>query len=297
VINHKWRAGAEDNGLVLDLANLGFPSDLKKLLEAGTDDLGRALRYAREKLKGNVDHALHLADLELGPPIADPDKVLCLGLNYSDHAEEANVPLPKVPTIFAKFRNSLIESGGVIQLPAVSTEIDYEGKLAVVIGRRCARIAESEAQNYIAGYTIFNDVSARDLQLQISQRTIGKAVDSFGPIGPGLVPASLVVNPQNLQIITRVNGRVLQRARTSEMVFSVYYLVSYISRTMTLEPGDIIATGTPAGVGFTPKPPIYLRHRDVVEVEIEGLGILTNLVVAAAEDREIQVPERVVAEP
>jgi acylpyruvate hydrolase len=216
--------------------------------------------------------------LELGPPIPDPDKIICLGLNYADHAAEAKMTIPPAPVLFAKFRNSLIGPRDTIILPRVSNEIDYEAELAVIIGRYCKDVAEKDALNYVAGYTIMNDVSARDLQMRTSQWTAGKAIDTFAPMGPGIVPASEIPNPQALTLSARVNGQTLQHASTELMIFSVAYTISYISSFMTLVPGDIIATGTPAGVGFIRKPPIFLRDGDVVEIEIERIGTIVNKV-------------------
>jgi 2-keto-4-pentenoate hydratase/2-oxohepta-3-ene-1,7-dioic acid hydratase in catechol pathway len=184
-----------------------------------------------------------------------------------------------VPLFFAKFRNSLTGPTSPIRLPRVSSQIDYEGELAVIIGTRCKEVSEQEALQYVAGYSIMNDVSARDLQMQTSQYMAGKALDTFAPMGPGMVLASDIPNPQTLQLTTRVNGQVVQHASTASMNFSVAAIISFLSSLMTLEPGDIIATGTPSGVGFKRTPPLFLREGDVTEVEIEGIGQLRNPVV------------------
>ena len=219
---------------------------------------------------------LSLEALELGPPVPNPDKILCLGVNYREHAAEAQQELPVVPLIFAKFRNSLTGPTSPILLPRVSKLIDYEGELAVIIGKRCKAVAEQEALKYAAGYSIMNDVSARDIQAQTSQWTTGKALDTFAPMGPGIVPASQIPDPQTLTLITRVNGQEVQHDHTSNMIFSVATAIAFLSSLMTLEPGDIIATGTPSGVGFKRTPPLFLQDGDVVEVEIERLGSLRN---------------------
>jgi 2-keto-4-pentenoate hydratase/2-oxohepta-3-ene-1,7-dioic acid hydratase in catechol pathway len=182
--------------------------------------------------------------------------------------------------VFAKFPNALIAAGDPIELPAVSEEVDYEGELAVVIGRRCKDVAEADALDAVAGYMPFNDVSARDIQLRTSQWISGKALDTSGPSGPALVLRDEVPDPQALRIVTTLNGEVLQESSTDQMIFPVRRLVAYISALMTLEPGDVIATGTPAGVGFKRTPPIYLRAGDTVQVAIDGLGTLENPVVA-----------------
>jgi 2-keto-4-pentenoate hydratase/2-oxohepta-3-ene-1,7-dioic acid hydratase in catechol pathway len=217
-----------------------------------------------------------LSQVHLGPPLPDPDKILCMGLNYRDHAEESGLELPQTPMFFAKFRNSLIGPTDDIQLPAVSQKIDYEAELAVVIGRRCRNVRADEALDYVAGAMAFNDVSARDLQLEVSQWTLGKAIDTFGPCGPALVLSDEIADLQSLGIRARVNGETLQDANTSLMVFGVAEAIAFLTRVMTLEPGDIIATGTPAGVGQSRDPQVWLHDGDVVEVEIDGIGTLRN---------------------
>jgi len=216
--------------------------------------------------------------VRLGPPIPDPEKIICLGLNYRSHAEEAGLSVPKVPILFAKYRNALTGPTSPIILPGISEEIDYEGELAVVVGKQCKNVAVEEALDYVAGYMAFNDVSARDLQMRTGQWLSGKTLDTFAPCGPALV-INEISDPQDLDISTRVNGQTLQQSNTRNMIFSVAETLAYISQLMTLEPGDIIATGTPEGVGFKRNPPIFLRHGDVVEVEIEGIGALRNPVV------------------
>jgi acylpyruvate hydrolase len=271
-----WRAAVSQDSRIADLAALGFPGTTRDLLKSGP-----------KALKDVIDRASHStsawqktsADIVFGPPIPDPDKILCIGLNYREHARESGLEVPSVPVVFAKFRNSLIGSGTAIELPAISQQVDYEGELAVVIGKSCKNIKVSEALTVVAGYSVLNDVSARDLQLQVSQWTIGKAIDTFAPMGPGLVPAYLVPDPQKLELITRVNGRVVQQTWTSDMIFSVSEIIAYLSRAITLEPGDIIATGTPAGVGFKREPALFLQAGDTVEVEISSIGLLSNPVV------------------
>ena len=222
------------------------------------------------------NEVLSLNTLELGPPVPDPDKILCLGVNYREHAAEAQQEIPKVPLIFAKFRNGLIGPTSPILLPRVSTHIDYEGELAVIIGKRCKAVPEEEALHYVAGYSIIDDVTARDIQAQTSQWTAGKALDTFAPMGPGIIPASQIPDPQTLTLVTRVNGQEVQHDTTANMIFSVASAIAFLSSLMTLEPGDILATGTPSGVGFKRTPPLFLQDGDVVEVEIERIGRLRN---------------------
>jgi 2-keto-4-pentenoate hydratase/2-oxohepta-3-ene-1,7-dioic acid hydratase in catechol pathway len=217
--------------------------------------------------------------VELGPPVPDPDKIICAGLTYPDHAAEFNAVIPPVPAFFAKFRNTLTGPASPIVIPRASQKVDYEGELAVVIGRRCRGVREEDALGSVAGYTVLNDVSARDLQFQTSQWTAGKTPDTFCPMGPGIVPAAAVADPGGLEIRTRVNGSEVQHGRTGEMLFPVARIIAFLSSFMTLEPGDIIATGTPSGVGFKRRPPLFLKAGDVVEVEIAGIGLIRNPVV------------------
>jgi 2-keto-4-pentenoate hydratase/2-oxohepta-3-ene-1,7-dioic acid hydratase in catechol pathway len=219
--------------------------------------------------------------LHLGPPIPDPDKIICLGLNYRSHAEEAGLKLPEVPLLFAKYRNALNGPTAPIHLPKLSQQVDYEGELAVVIGRSGKDIPAAEALNYVAGYMVLNDISARDLQMRTGQWLSGKTLDTFAPCGPALV-LNEIKDPQTLRILTRLNGEVLQDGQTKDMIFSVAESITYISQLVTLQPGDIIATGTPEGVGFKRTPPIFLQHGDLVEVEIAGIGVLKNPVVDPA---------------
>jgi 2-keto-4-pentenoate hydratase/2-oxohepta-3-ene-1,7-dioic acid hydratase in catechol pathway len=222
--------------------------------------------------------AVPVADARLHAPIPDPEKILCMGLNYRDHAAETGLPLPEVPLFFAKFRNSLIGPADEIVIPAASEKIDYEAELAVVIGRRCRDVSAEQALGCIAGAMAFNDVSARDLQAQASQWTMGKAIDTFAPCGPALVTLDELADLHALGIRTRVNGDTRQDANTSLMVFTVAETIAFLTRVMTLEPGDIIATGTPAGVGMARDPRVWLRDGDLVEVEIDGVGALRNRV-------------------
>ena len=220
-----------------------------------------------------------LGAVKLLAPVPDARKIICLGLNYRDHAEESGQEIPAAPLWFGKFANSLIGSGEAIILPAAHPDyVDYEAELAVVIGRTTNRVDESQALAHVAGAMPFNDVSARDLQLQNTLWTSGKAVDTFAPCGPAVVTLDEAGNLGSLGLRTRINGKVVQEGNTSSLIFSVASAVSWLSRTITLAPGDIIATGTPAGVGGPQG--IFLRDGDTVEVEIDGLGVLTNPVRA-----------------
>jgi acylpyruvate hydrolase len=282
-----WRAGIADGSHVIDVAGLNPSlrpeiSTVRGLLEAGPAAVLKTLDLAEAALHGGSEMLIPMETVELGPPVPDPDKIICLGLNYPEHAAEFNAAITASPTFFAKFRNALGGPASPIIIPRVSDKIDYEGELAVILGRRCKDIAEQDALAYVAGYTIMNDVSARDLQMQTSQWMAGKTPDTFCPMGPGIAPAADVPDPQALEIKTRVNGIQLQHGHTREMIFPVSKIIAFLSSLMTLEPGDIIATGTPSGVGFKRQPPIFLRSGDVVEVEINGIGIIRNPVAGPA---------------
>jgi 2-keto-4-pentenoate hydratase/2-oxohepta-3-ene-1,7-dioic acid hydratase in catechol pathway len=215
-------------------------------------------------------------------PIAVPSKIVCVGLNYRDHAEEQGVDLPEAPLLFAKWPNTLIGAGEAIVIPPITNKVDYEAELGVVIGARLRNVSEENALEGVDGYLCLNDVSARDLQFADGQWVRGKSLDTFCPIGPELVPADDVPDPQRLSIRALVNGRVLQDSSTAQMVFGVAAVIAHVSRAITLEPGDLIATGTPAGVGAFRDPPVFLKPGDEVTIEIERLGALTNPVQAAA---------------
>lgn len=223
--------------------------------------------------------ALHsTVRLRLGPPIPDPQKIICIGLNYHDHAKEVGATPPDHPIFFAKFANSLAGPADDIVPPRETEKLDYEAELAIVIGRRGRRITASDALEHVAGAMALNDVSARDLQLADQLWTGGKAVDTFAPCGPALVLKSALGDLQDLKVETRVGGRTLQSGTTASMVHKIPDVIAFLSRIMTLEPGDIIATGTPAGVAGSHRPPRFLKSGDIVEVEIVGIGTLRNRV-------------------
>ena len=215
-----------------------------------------------------------------GLPFDRPGKIVCVGLNYRDHAEESGMELPARPLLFAKWPSSLIGPGQAIVLPEQAKEVDYEAELGVVIGTRAQRIAVADALDHVAGYLCANEVSARDIQFSDGQWTRGKSFDTFGPVGP-ITPADQVPDPQALGIRCILNGEVVQDSSTAQMVFTVAEVIAFISDGITLEPGDLILTGTPAGVGLGRKPPVYLADGDEVTIEIDGVGSLTNPVRAA----------------
>src|SRR6478735_7338713 len=260
-----------DDVLVL-LAALGAPGSVRELL-AQNDAEG--LVALAERAASASSEGVPLAAAELLAPVTDPEKIICIGLNYRDHAEESGQEIPAAPMWFAKFANSLCGSGQPVVLPAAHAEyVDYEAELALVIGREARNVAEGDALSHIAGAMPLNDVSARDLQWQNPLWTSGKAIDGFAPCGPALVTLDEVADLESLGLRTRINGETLQEGTTANLIFGPAELVAWLSRTMTLLPGDIIATGTPAGVGAAQGR--FLHAGDTVEVEVDGLGTLSN---------------------
>jgi acylpyruvate hydrolase len=244
------------------------------------DMLGKTAESLASELRGRG--ALHGRDhVHLGPPIPDPQKVICLGLNYRDHAREAGLATPSDPMFFAKWANSLIGPTDPIVPPRATKQVDYEAELAVVIGDRVYGVDEDRALDHVVGVMVLNDVSARDLQLANNLWTGGKAIDTFAPCGPAVVTLEEIEDIQALPVRTRVNGQIVQDGNTADMIFGVAETIAFLSQIMTLEPGDIIATGTPAGVGISRTPQVFLRRGDIVEVEIEGVGTLRNPVAEA----------------
>jgi len=259
-----------------------LPPSLDELIASGSSSLRaseRLLQTSSEKERSKA--AVKLGDVKVLAPVASPPKIICLGLNYRDHAAEQNAPLPDAPIIFMKPHTAVIGPDEPIIKPAFVKKLDYEAELAVIIGRKGKNIREEEAKDHIFGYTCFNDVSARDIQFKDRQWTRGKSFDTFAPMGPCISTIDQTGDPTNLRIRTRVNNELRQDSSTRNMVFNVYQVVHELSRVMTLEPCDVIATGTPAGVAFAMKPePKFLSQGDVVEIEIENIGTLRNSVVA-----------------
>jgi 2-keto-4-pentenoate hydratase/2-oxohepta-3-ene-1,7-dioic acid hydratase in catechol pathway len=280
---HGPRAAAlrnETNYIDLHATDPALPASVRELLEGGTGALEAASKAAqREKAV-----AYPIAQVKLLASVPDPRKIVCLGLNYADHAREGGVPVPKEPVLFSKYATALIGHEEAIVLPAVSSEVDFEAELVIVIGKAGRRLSADRALDHVAGYTIGHDVSARDWQFKKDgkQWMAGKTFDTFAPVGPLLVTSDEIKDPHGLDIRLRLNGTVMQESNTSQMIFKAAEVVAYLSTIFTLEPGDLIFTGTPAGVGFTRKPPVFLKPGDVVEVEIEKLGVLRNTVVEEA---------------
>jgi len=246
-----------------------------------TAETRRALTHAPEARALESDGVVWRAgDVRLLPPVPAPPKILCVGRNYAEHAREGGGEPPTIPIYFGRFPHSLLGPGEPYVLPAVSEQVDYEGELAAVIGRRGRDIPESRALEYVAGYTVFNDISIRDFQRRTTQWMIGKNFDRSGPLGPALVTRDEVPDPQSLTLTVDVSGERLQEAGTNTMIFPVAFLIADVSRALTLEPGDVIATGTPSGVGFARKPPRWLRAGDTVRISITKVGVLETPVVA-----------------
>lgn len=254
-----------------DLGALGFAS-LASVIEGGSAALTRV---------AGANLALTpLSEVKLLAPVPRPNKLICVGLNYRDHAAETGAVIPEVPTIFNKFPTAIIGPGEPIVLPKVSTSPDYEAEFAFVIGRGGRHIAEADWRNHVFGYTIVNDVSARDYQRATTQWLMGKTFDTFAPMGPWIVSQEEISDPHNLSVRMVINGETLQNGNTSQLIFSIPRLIAFLSSVFTLEPGDVVSTGTPAGVGAARKPPRWLLPGDDVAVQVEGIGELRNPVVA-----------------
>jgi 2-keto-4-pentenoate hydratase/2-oxohepta-3-ene-1,7-dioic acid hydratase in catechol pathway len=264
----------------VNAADSEMPSSLRELLALGPEWQRRAWSALP---RGIVTH--DPARAQLLPPVPNPSKIICIGLNYRDHAAESGVPVPPEPVLFSKYPTALIGHLEQIVLPRVSKEVDYEAELVVVIGRGGRHIPREKAREHVGGYTVGHDVSARDWQLNkpAKQWMAGKTFDTFAPTGPELITPDEVPDPHNLGIRLRLNGQTMQDSNTQQLIFGVDDLISYLSQIFTLESGDLIFTGTPPGVGMARKPPVWLKPGDVVEVEIDQLGTLRNTVVAEDE--------------
>ena len=260
------------NGLLENHSD--YPGDIVSIIAGGTDALSRAA-----DLLGGGD-AFSPGDVTFLPPIPAPGKILCIGLNYASHAAEAGFERPEHPSVFARYNSSLVAHGAPLVRPAVSRQFDYEGEMVAVIGKPGRHITRAAALEHVAGYAIFNDASVRDFQLKYPQWTIGKNFDGSGGFGPAFVTADeLPAGGKGLRLTTRLNGRVMQDASTDDLIFDVPSLIAAISEAMRLEPGDIIVTGTPEGIGYARDPKVFLQDGDVCEVEVEGIGVLRNPVV------------------
>jgi acylpyruvate hydrolase len=272
-----YRLGVLDQEQVVDLAkaDASIPADLREALRAGVD----IAAAARKALDDSENERMPMAALELAPLVPEPGKIVCLGHNYYDHAKEGGNLKPEYPLIFFRGASSLIAHGDPVIRPQVSEKLDYEAELVMVIGKRARHVKRENALDYVFGYACFNDVSVRDYQKRTSQWTIGKNFDGTGAFGPWLVTADeLPPGAQGLDLRLRLNGEVMQRANTSDMIWSVAETIELLTECLTLEAGDVVVMGTPAGVGWARNPPVWLKHGDTVAVEIDGIGVLENVV-------------------
>ena len=271
--------GARSGDSIIDLsaADPSIPSTMKEFLEAGDNAISRA----QAVIDGGT-HAISATDVTIHAPIDNPEKIICIGLNYADHAAESSMPIPDEPIVFSKYASSIIGPDENIVAPSASSQVDYEVELVVVIGKSGRNISEEDALNHVAGYMVGHDVSARDYQLEKpgAQWMMGKTFDTFAPIGPDLVTTHDVPDPHNLGIRCILNGKTVQDSNTSQLIFDVPKLIAYLTHVFTLAPGDLIFTGTPHGVGMGREPQLWLKHGDRVICEIDGLGRLENPVVS-----------------
>lgn len=282
-LNGETKLGALSGDNVIDLARAyatvshsdSFPTDMIALLNEGEAGLTKA-KLALAEGEQSAAYSVPMATVTFLPPVVRPGKVIALGRNYAEHAKEGGAEVPEHPMWFHKTHTSLNGHLQPIIIPPGTSKVDYEGELAVIIGKPCKFVSVEEALEYVAGYAVANDVSARDWQRRTTQFTAGKMVDTFGPLGPALVTKDEIEDVQNLRIRTHLNGQLMQDGHTSDMIFSVAFSIADLSRICTLEVGDVIMTGTPEGVGFARKPPVFMKEGDVISIEIEGLGTLTN---------------------
>jgi len=273
--NNQTRVGAVLGDWVVDgLGNAAIPKNMIDFLTAGAKAIS-----ALQQLCDSGKHRLPLADVKLLAPVPRPGKFMAIALNYADHIEETGRDKPEFPSFFTKQSTCVIANGDEIYLPKVSDKLDYEGELAFVIGKRCRHVPVEAASAVIAGFTIANDVSVRDWQFRSPTFTVGKSFDTTGPLGPWIVTSDEINDPHNLNLKTWVDGELRQNSNTQHMIFNCYEMVAYLSQAMTLEPGDVISTGTPAGVGVKMTPRGYLKVGQTVKVEIEGIGVLQNSVI------------------
>ena len=282
-LNGETKLGALSGDNVIDLARAyatvshsdSFPTDMIALLNEGEAGLTKA-KLALAEGEQSAAYSVPVTAVTFLPPVVRPGKVIALGRNYAEHAKEGGAEVPEHPMWFHKTHTSLNGHLQPIIIPPGTSKVDYEGELAIIIGKTCKFVSVEEALDYVAGYAVANDVSARDWQRRTTQFTAGKMVDTFGPLGPALVTKDEIADVQNLRIRTHLNGQLMQDGHTSDMIFSVAFSIADLSRICTLEVGDVIMTGTPEGVGFARKPPVFMKEGDVISIEIEGLGTLTN---------------------
>ncbi|MEC1756845.1 fumarylacetoacetate hydrolase family protein [Schinkia azotoformans] len=287
-LNAAYEALQDSQGKIRakQIAEAYVPNDMTGFLQGGKESMqyaNEAIHFALEN-KEYKGRTLVFAkkDVKVGAPVPEPGKMICVGHNYREHILEMGRQIPEFPVVFAKFSNTVIGPEDDIPFFPISEQLDYEAEFAFVIGKRARNVSQEEALDYVAGYTIVNDVTYRDIQRRTIQWLQGKSVDGTAPMGPWLVTTDELTNPSGLEVVLTVNGEERQHTNTANLVFSVQYLVEFLSNLMTLEPGDVILTGTPGGVGVAMDPPSFLKDGDVVSISIDGVGVLENKVQKAA---------------
>jgi 2-keto-4-pentenoate hydratase/2-oxohepta-3-ene-1,7-dioic acid hydratase in catechol pathway len=287
------RPNGQDNGDRLDCEKLFEPAERPSNPLAWFDTNERWFQKSRDTVERLERDTAALAEARANDwlvprqdaywfaPVPRPGKIVCIGLNYRDHAAESGLAVPDKPVIFSKFSSCVIAPGEPVVIPTTSERVDFEAELAVVVGRHAKYVSAERAYDYVLGYTVFNDVSARDFQFGDGQWQRGKSCDTFAPMGPTIVTTDEIPDPHTLRITLRLNGNTMQDSNTNQLIFGVPQLIEFITKSFSLEPGDVIATGTPAGVGFARKPPVYLKPGDVMDIDIEKIGGLGTPVVSA----------------
>ncbi|MGG3914989.1 fumarylacetoacetate hydrolase family protein [Rossellomorea vietnamensis] len=278
-INSEPHIGIVQESEIISLNLLGgkqFPRTLKAFIERSAELMPLAENLVKHREENNACFAI--SEVEILPPIPVPEKIICIGLNYIDHCKETGMEQPVSPVIFSKYANAIVGHNDEVMIPVNSNEVDFEAELAVVIGRKAKCVTEKEANDFVFGYTIMNDISARDLQFSDGQWSRGKSADTFAPTGPVIVTKDEIGNPHNLSITLELNGEVMQDSSTKNLIFNVPQIISFLSQSMTLKPGDLIATGTPPGVGMGRNPKVWLKNGDQMNISIEKIGTLSNTV-------------------
>jgi acylpyruvate hydrolase len=276
---------AKDYPRAEQLAAALVPANTIELLEGGEKSLEEAQKAVEFALENGL--TMDRTKVKIEAPVLKPNKIICVGHNYREHILEMKRELPEYPVIFAKFNNTIIGPEDDIPLPPITKQLDYEAEFAFVIGKRARNVSQADALDYVAGYTIVNDITARDLQRRTLQWLQGKTLDGSAPMGPWLVTKDEIPDPHSLEIVLTVNGEERQRSNTKNLVFNVHYLVEFLSHIMTLEPGDVVCTGTPGGVGVARNPQVFLQDGDVVRIEVEKIGVLENRIKAVSNAVEV----------
>ncbi|WHY68864.1 fumarylacetoacetate hydrolase family protein [Neobacillus sp. SuZ13] len=276
-VQNNQHIGVVQNDQIISLTVLSadeFPASIKTFIERSDELRPRAEQLIEQRDKENA--VFSLSNVKIQAPIPQPEKIICVGLNYIDHCKETGMEPPASPVIFSKYPNAIVGHNEAVEIPVNSNEVDFEAELAIVIGKKAKRVTEEEANDYVFGYTILNDISARDLQFADGQWSRGKTADTFAPTGPVVVTHDEVGDPHTLAISLELNGEMMQDSNTNNLIFTVPKIISFLSQSMTLKPGDLIATGTPPGVGMGRNPKVWLKNGDRINVTIEKIGTLSN---------------------